>query len=442
MANTIQNFLIGIGFDFDKKGAKEVDGAIDGVKSKALQLGAVLAGSFGIKALTADFAAAYDSIGKFSQVFGVVPNDVAALGRALEHEGGSLESFMQQLEGIERLRAGLLTGDASFFEAAGRAGIDPSQIINARNATEAYIALADQFEQLNRQQRINAADALGLDEASIRLLAQGSDAVRDAMLAEQEMRPVTEEMTKAAKEFNDEFQDLFTNIGGFADNVSSDLVPAITDIVGGLNEWIAANRELANSNLDSWSKRIATNLDLVGTAGAGVAASGILGTFAGLASSVPIVGGAVAAVASGMAAIAAPLGAIAAAVVAWDWDANEFERRFGYRPPDWFFDPLFTIGNPDRPLDAQNSPTMQELQNSADPLALWSNSAPGSDATQPMTQPGFSAPIPPRANSRGGNVTLENNIILDGRIIDKRVRDVTNEVYRSTMDDLETSTGG
>lgn len=417
MANTITNFLVGIGLDFDKKGAKEVDSAIDGVKSKALQLGAVLAGSFGIKALTADFAAAYDSIGKFSEVFGVVPNDVAALGRALEHEGGSLESFMQQLEGIERLRAGLLTGDASFFEAAGRAGIDPGQIVNARNATEAYIALADQFERLNQQQRINAAEALGLDEASIRLLSKGSDAVRDAVLAEQEMRPVTEEMTKAAKDFNDEFQDLFTNIGGFADNVSSDLVPAITDIVGGLNDWIAANRELANSNIDTWSKKFAENIEAIAVGGSLLASGGALASIAALAQHIPIIGSALSGIAGSVAAISAgavalPAAGITALKVKEQRDAEEFMRVVAESP-----DPYATF--------------------TAGPQAITEQSQPA-----PMTGPGFTAPIPPRAGAQGGNVTLENNIILDGRVIDKRVRDVTNEVYRSTMDDLQTSTGG
>lgn len=423
MANTISNFLVGIGFDFDQKGAKDVDRAIDGVKSSALQLGAVLAGAFGIKSLTADFAAAYDEIGKFSQVFGLVPNDVTALGRALEHEGGNLQSLMGQLAELERMRAGLLQGDADFIARAGIAGIDTSAITSAKSATEAYIALADQFSRLNRQQRLNAAEALGLDEASIRLLSRGSEGVREMVAAEQVMRPVTDQMTDAARDFNDAKQNLFTNIGGFADNISVHIVPAITDVVNGMNEWIDANRELSNRNISDWSGRLAKNLDLVAIAGAGVSSAGIAATFASLASSVPVVGGAIGAVASGFAAIAAPVTAIAGAAVAWDWDADEFERRFGYRPPDWLFNPIVTVGGENGAVEFSNP---------------FNTSSPSS--VLPDGRTGFNTTIPPANGGRA--VTIQTNIILDGKVIDRRIQDVTGQVYENTINDMKSSTGG
>ena len=74
MSNVISSFLVGIGFDYDKKSAKQIEGGIDTIKSKALQLGAVVAGGFGLKSLTADFASSADMLGKFSQVFGVNAN--------------------------------------------------------------------------------------------------------------------------------------------------------------------------------------------------------------------------------------------------------------------------------------------------------------------------------------------------------------------------------
>ena len=177
MSNVISSFLVGIGFDYDKKSAKQIEGGIDTIKSKALQLGAVVAGGFGLKSLTSDFASSADMLGKFSQVFGVNANEIQAFGNALATEGGTLESFMNQIESIERARARIRVGDVGFFAPAGKAGLDPNVIANANNATDAYLALADSFRSMNNQQRINAAEALGLDESSIRLLSQGRDAV-------------------------------------------------------------------------------------------------------------------------------------------------------------------------------------------------------------------------------------------------------------------------
>ena len=88
---------------------------MDGIKSKALAAGAVIAGAFGIGALATQFADAKGELGDFSEVFGVSANDVHALGLALEQEGGTLETFMSQIEGLERTRAAALKGDFSVF---------------------------------------------------------------------------------------------------------------------------------------------------------------------------------------------------------------------------------------------------------------------------------------------------------------------------------------
>ena len=287
MAKTISNLLVGIGFDLDKKSTDKVSSGIDGVKSKALKLGSIVAGAFGIKALTSDFANAKDDLGKFSEVFGSTADSINAFGNALKLEGGTLGGFMSQLASLEKFRAGLAVGDAGFIAAAGRAGLDTQALIDAKDATEGYLTLADQFQKMTKQERINAADALGLDEASIRLLSKGREGIEEVVERQRKMRPVTNEMTKAAAEFNDEFQDLTTNIGGFADKISAKVLPQINNVVSGMNDWISSNRELLNSGtdtfLDSVSENIlsiAASLGLV-TAGSGLALAGAITSKAG-----------------------------------------------------------------------------------------------------------------------------------------------------------------
>ncbi len=250
MAEVIQNFLVGVGYDYDERGQNEISSGIDNIASRALQLGAVIAGAFGINALTADFAQATDTLGKFGEVFNVVPNDVAGLGRALELEGGTFDSILGQLSNLERIRAAILTGDADIFARAGITGINASDVVNAENATEAYIALADQFANLSQQQRLNAAGALGFDEASIRLLSQGSESLRDIVAQQQLLRPVTAEDTRIAAEFNDEIQNAQTNIGGLVDIVSRQLLPELTRSTASFNEFIGTNREFINQFIE------------------------------------------------------------------------------------------------------------------------------------------------------------------------------------------------
>lgn len=250
MANVLTNFLVGVGVEFDKKSASSVTTAFDGIKSKALQLGAVVAGAFGAKQLTLNFAAVNDQLGKFSTTFGVLPDDVTAFGRALSHEGGTLNSFMSQLENIERMRAGLIQGDAGFIAAAGRAGIDTTDLIAAKDATEAYLSLANQFQSMSLQQRLNAAEALGLDEASIRLLSKGRAAIMEIVDAERAMRPLTQEMTKESARFNDELQDLGTTIGGVADKISIKVLPVLSDMLKGMRDLVTVTDDVVSSGID------------------------------------------------------------------------------------------------------------------------------------------------------------------------------------------------
>lgn len=239
MSKVISSFLVGLGFNVDQKGAKEFEGNIDSVRSKALQLGSVVAGGLGIKALTADFAAGRDMLGKFSDTFGVSANNVMAIGNALATEGGTLNGFMSQLENLERVRARILVGDVGFFAPAAKAGIDPNTIAEANNATEAYLSLANAFQTMNTQERLNAAEALGLDESSIRLLSRGQDEVNTLVEQFRGMRPVTEESTEAAAKFNREWVKVKQNVGGVTDAIAGPLTMAVANVTEGINSWFS-----------------------------------------------------------------------------------------------------------------------------------------------------------------------------------------------------------
>ena len=432
MANTLTNFLVGVGFDYDQKGANEIGSGINGIKSKMLQLSTVVAGAFGIKALTTDFAASRDELGKFSRVFGVLPSDVFALGKALEHEGGSVDALMSQLSNLEKMRAGILDGDADFIAAAGRAGVtDTSIITDAENAMEAYIALADVFQGLSGQQRLNAAEALGFDEASIRLLSQGSDSVRDAMSAEKEMREVTEEMTQMAAEFNDQMQNLFSNTGGFADQISVKLLPELNKIIGATNDWVGANRELINQNMGTVLDPIAKNFGTLATAGGLLASGGLLAGLAGMARYVPIIGKGIAFAASSAARLTAIGAGVTIGAELWDWDAKDLKENLGIDAPDWLFKPI------------------DELFKDSEEPANGADYVPGSHYSPsdlPMPESDFPdlptfGSIGNMSDGNSGSMRSEItvNMMLDGQVIDQRIVNVVDGQAELAYQDIRSA---
>ena len=314
------------------------------------------------------------------------------------------------------MRAGIIDGNADWISAAGKAGItDTSIITNAKNATDAYIALGDVFKGLSKQQRINAAGALGLDDASIRLLSQGSDDGRKAVSAEKQMRPFTEEMTKTAADFNDQMQNLFSNTGGFADQISVKLLPKINEIIGATNNWVDANRGLINQDMGAVLDPIAKNFGTLATAGGLLASGGLLAGLAGMAKYVPIIGKGIAIAATSAARLSTIGAGITIGAKLWNWDAKDLKENLGIDAPDWLFKPIDKLGKQDK-----KSP--EKLPDVSSFPDLPTFDAPKKSDFPDL--PTFGSINNGTSNSTHSEITV--NMMLDGQVMDRRIVNVVN----------------
>lgn len=400
MARTLRNFLVGIGYDYDREGEREAASGIDRLRGKALQFGAVVAGAFGARALTSGFAEATDTLGKFSSVLDVSADDVNAFGNALGTQGGSLESFMSQLEGIGRLRAGLLTGDAGFIAAAGIAGIDTTELINAEDAIQAYLSLADQFAELSPQQRINAASALGLDDASIRLLSLGRDAVEELVEQQRRIRPVTNEMLQIAEQFNDATQDLSNNIGSFADQISLIVLPRLNGLIQDINGFVDENREDIVETIPSIFTGATTGAGAGLLLGAGATAGGVAG-------------------AAGVVAVEAGVRAIDSA-----------EESLGFELPNILLS--------DTVLDFLTNSILEQVRQEQ-------GIATPAPALQQRSESLLSQPLPQSTTTptQGqGRSTIDVRLELDGEVLERRIIEVNERQNDQALEDIRSPIAG
>lgn len=388
MSKSIRNFIVGIGYDYDKKGQKEIGSGIDSIRSKALQLGGVVAGAFGLKSLTTDFAATNDAMGKFAQFMGGDVETIGALGDALEHEGGSLASFMSQLENITAMRAGLLAGDAGWMAAVSRAGLDPAIITNANSATEAYLALSDAMKDMSTDQRLNLSQALGLDQASVLFLSKGREEV-DAIVAKmQSIRPHTQGMAEDAAKFNDELQDAQNHIGAIADQISLKLLGPVNELLEGFNDFMGDDDADVTAGRTGDGVSDAETIADRTVAGVGVAAAALGGP------------------------ITAAAGAGVAAYEMWDWDANDVERNLGLSLPDWVFNDI-------------ELPTL-------DPMSM-ANSFGNTMIGAASSVSDFVTGAPQQVN-----VSLN----LDGKVLENKVIEIGERQNQQAIDELESNTEG
>lgn len=262
MSKVLNNFLIGIGFQFDNKGKTEAINSLNNIKTTALQagasikkrfsdlkfpfkpiakFGAALAGVFAGKRLTLDYEHYINTIARISAVLGVSANNVQAYGRAFQQQGGTVSSFLNQLQHIEELRAKLKTGKPGFISEAGRAGLDVHSLINAKNAIQAYLSVANSFKKATVDQRLNFASSLGLDNASIRFLSLGSDKIEKLVDHQKQLRVITKEDVKNSKEFHNNLVDSKAVLLNMADIVSREVMPPINKLIHSVNSVASGN---------------------------------------------------------------------------------------------------------------------------------------------------------------------------------------------------------
>ncbi|WRQ13134.1 tail fiber protein/lysozyme [Vibrio phage vB_VpM-pA2SJ1] len=288
MANVIDQLMIGIGFDVDEQSAQKVDSAMDSMTDKAMKLGAVLTAGFGAKALTLDFADANDELGKFARVNDLSAQKVKSLEEAIIGEGGSVQSLRSDLLSLnDARRAYQMQGDVSRLGAAAMIGFDVSDVLEASNATDAYIALANKFASATPDQRNQLAQIFGLDESSVRFLSKGVDAVEAELARQEKIRPVLAGATEESERFNGQMQDLFNNIGHVADKISIKLLPAISDAMESVNAWFDENKDLLDLEIDKYLGIVADNFELIAAGAALFVGAGAVKTLTSLAGLLP-----------------------------------------------------------------------------------------------------------------------------------------------------------
>ena len=392
MANTLTSFLIGIGLDTNEfnNGAKEVASGLDSIKSKALGIGTVMAGAFGAAKISSDFASYADKLGKFGQTFGIAANDVAGFGRAIELSGGDFNTALSQLEQIEKWRAAFQVGDTSWFQAAGMAGVDYNAVITSTDALQALLAQADKFKAASPQMRLNMADALGVDPATLRLLSRGRAEATATIEKFKAMRPLSEDATRASAEFNKELLNLQLTFGALTDNLANKTIPILTMALKG---WNAPAEDVAKS----------FNQKILGKSAAGDVVRGAVG------------------------------------VISPEYEKTlkkqvgvkeEEEKGSWYqRGIDWT---LKYYGYGDQSGIAMRGP-VPEVQNG--PIGIRSLPSEGRNRAEMAAIAAENRTSPPQPP-----IIVHTHLNLDGREIDNRIVEVNQRGHRSTLDDVRSTT--
>lgn len=322
----LEQFLIGLGLQVDKKSFDNGSAAFDGIAKSALQLGGVLATKLGIQKVVGDFTNAGVALDNFNKLNGSSVENVQRLGYALKQQGGNAQDAFSMIKNIQNLMASPLTGNTGWMGEAARFGLDPRTITEAASTKDAILNVADAFEKMNQVQQVQAGRALGWDDAQIRLAQSGRQEIEKTFAQADKYNLLTEKQTKDGQRLSAAMIDLDKVFESMGNTIAGEITPAFAEMIENFNQFYEDNKDLIDSGLKEFFGGVAENIELVTGALLLLGGSSALRGLAALRSLLGLGAGAGAAGAAGTAGASAALiagGSLAAVFYSGSLGAGE-----------------------------------------------------------------------------------------------------------------------
>lgn len=242
MANTLTNFLIGIGFetkDFDK-GEKKVNSGLGSIKSRALLAGSALAGvglALGAGAINAGNR--IDKIALASAKLNTSASFVNNYGNALRLLGGDAAESLQAIESAESaLTQFRLKGSFGAFEDPTLAGIDTNALAQAKNGEEFLRQLSAQIPNLNKDQQRLIQDNFGFSDATMASLRLGQKEFDKTIAKAEKLAPNFDGAVEGARAFNREMVEMQLRFEGMGNVLAENMLKPMGNIFASINNFI------------------------------------------------------------------------------------------------------------------------------------------------------------------------------------------------------------
>lgn len=222
-AETIKEFLVGLGFDVDETSMKKFS---DGIKTATLTVVALgtaaVAAAGAITSFVSGIANKYNAIGDIADRVNTTAEEVLRLGYVASLTGSSVEASQRSMEGLNRVAGEAALGigrGAAIFKELGLQAKDSNG--NLKDTAQLMDELRSKLQGLARGEQLALLSKLGIDPTMIRALTEDISGLSEEFTAM--YRSAGIDANKAAEE-SGKFNDSLTRLKGVMD--------AIKDAVG------------------------------------------------------------------------------------------------------------------------------------------------------------------------------------------------------------------
>lgn len=279
MANVLTSFLIGIGFDTSKidAGVRGVESGMDRVKGSVLKTSAGIVGAFGAGAASVvSTAREVDQLALKTNNLRTSQQYIYNYGNALKSLGGNAEDALSQVSSIETALNNLrLKGEMGPLQDLALAGIDISQLQYAQSGEDFLLKLSEQFPRLDKGQRGVAKEALGLDDASVKLLSMGPEAFQGRMMDAEGLTGNLNGLTENSRILMENSAKFGQIIDGVTNEMAEKFLPSLIGVSSWANEFLLKNRDKISNAIDYAAENSNATFTLGTSAGASLAGAGL-----------------------------------------------------------------------------------------------------------------------------------------------------------------------
>lgn len=277
MATTIDELLVGLGFEYDSEELKLFSKDIVEVKDQLLgMVKVVVAGAASLTGLAIVSAAATDAQGKLAKEIGETVSTIDALQFANKIAGGSIDGMSNSLRNLSLRASEAARGIGSGVEIFGRLGISATNAEGRlKPVSELMLEVSDGLQGLDKARQIEFADKLGIRD-SILLLQEGSSSIKNLVLSAEELGVATDEDAAIAANLTDSMSELWKIVKSGARILTRELAPIIIGVTQTFKNWWISNRELIEQDLPKWVEKLTLALKILSLAFAAFAGAKIL----------------------------------------------------------------------------------------------------------------------------------------------------------------------
>lgn len=248
-SEVIDSLLVSLGLDVDKKSFRTGMDALSGLKSTALQIGAMAGVAATFDSLTRGVAGTTNELARLARNTQFSISQIDLLKFALERVGAGADSAYNIVQKVTSLQQDAREGRLS--EMAYWAGdiFDPDYFQNL-SGVDAINYLAGAYAKMNSDQKRWLRDGLGEGDNSAltRLLEGGSSGIQEAMKEfVKSYRLPSNDLIGSAQEFQEQLALLKLNFDDLSKSISGPLLKSLNELLATSNEFYLNNRSWIDS---------------------------------------------------------------------------------------------------------------------------------------------------------------------------------------------------